>query len=105
MVKIVKHLKEKWNITSNRDFILIMLVFSLAGMAIGFIRKPIFHALGITVHTPIWIKVLIYLPLIPPIYQVNLLVFGFLLGQFDFFWEKEKRILKFLGKVFSFKRA
>ena len=81
--------------------ILIMLVFSLAGSFIGFERRPIFHALGITNHTHLWVKIVAYLPLIPPIYQLNLLFFGFLLGQFEFFWEKEKRLARFLMRFFS----
>ena len=97
--KWMNHLKQKWNITSNWNFFMIMVVFSLSGMAIGFIRRPIFHFLGITAQTPLWIKTLIYLPLIPPIYQVNLLVFGFLLGQFNFFWEKEKKLGRFFLRL------
>ena len=101
MIALFEKLKTKWNIKSNFDFILIMLVFSLAGMSIGFFRSPIFHFFGITPHTQWWIKVLVYLPLIPPIYQFNLLVYGFLFGQFDFFWEKEKRLGKFLWKAIT----
>ena len=101
--KFAEHLKEKWNVESNVDFILIMLVFSLAGMAISFVRPPIFHLLGITPQTPLWIKVAVYVPLIPPIYQMNLLVFGFFLGQFEFFWEKEKRIFRFLRRAVVFR--
>lgn len=91
----VTKLKNKWNITTNRDFILIMIVFSLAGMSIGFERKIVFHLFGID-KDPLWVKILVYVPLIVPIYQVNLLIFGFLLGQFKFFLEKEKRLIKFL---------
>ena len=93
---VFERLKIKWNITSNWDFFAIMIVFSLAGMAIPYFRKPIFHQLGITEHTHLWIKILAYIPLIPPVYQLNLLLFGFLFGQFDFFWEKEKRLGRFL---------
>jgi hypothetical protein len=97
----VVKLKEKWGIKSNFDFIMIMLSFSLAGSMISVCRPPIFHLLGITNTTPMWEKVLIYIPLIPPIYQVFLLVFGTILGQFNFFWEKEKKIGRFFVKAFS----
>ena len=103
--KFLEHLKQKWNIATDRDLWIIMLVFSLAGMSISFFRKPIFHWLHITDHTPLWIKILVYIPLIPPIYQINLLFYGFIFGQFDFFWEKEKRIGRFFLKLFSFKKA
>ena len=71
----VTKLKTKWNIATNKDFILIMIVFSLAGMAIGFQRQIVFHFFGID-HYPLWAKVLIYVPMIVPIYQINLLNFG-----------------------------
>ncbi len=102
---MLQKLKKKWNIESNRDFILIMIVFSLAGMSIGFFRRPVFHWLGITAHTPLWIKILAYIPLIPPIYQINLLFYGFLFGQFDFFWEKEKRLGRFLWQAITRQRT
>ena len=73
-----------------------MLTFSLAGMAVMPARKLIFHLVGITDHTPFWIKVLVYIPLIPPAYQIGLLFFGALLGQLPFFWEKEKKLMQFI---------
>ena len=83
------------------DFFMINVVFALAGMSIGFERKPIFDLLGITPETAFWIKVVVYIPLIIPLYQLNLIVFGFLLGQFDFFWEKEKKMGRFFVKLFT----
>lgn len=96
---IINYLKAKWNIERNWDFWAIMIVFSIAGSFIGFERQIVFHALGISDHTPIWKKILIYLPLIPPLYQINLLVFSLPLGQFPFFWEKEKRLGRFLRRA------
>ncbi len=102
-MKWAQKLKSKWNIQSNWDFWMIMLTFSLAGMSIVSIRKVIFPLLGIKAATPLWVKVLVYIPLFPPVYQLGLLFFGFILGQFPFFWEKEKRLVKFLMK--GFRRA
>lgn len=75
---------------------MIMLSFSLAGMFIMPVRKLIFHLVGITAKTPLWIKILVYLPLIPPAYYVGLMFFGTLLGQFNFFWEFLSGRLRFL---------
>ena len=88
----MERLKRKWNIKSDLDFWLIMIVFSLAGMSIVFVRKPLFVILGITAATPFWIKFFTWLAIVFPTYQINLLIFGFLLGQFEFFWEKEKSV-------------
>ena len=100
----VEKLKKKWGITSNLDFILIMLVFSLAGMSISFVRPLAFHILHLD-HAPLWVKILVYVPLIVPIYQCGLLVWGSLLGQFGFFWNWEKKWIGRLGKAFSRARA
>lgn len=93
-----EHLKHKWNIRSNWDVFVICIVFSLAGMMILHERRPVFYLLGITPETPMWIKVCVYIPIVIPLYQINLLVFGFLLGQFDFFWEKQKGLARFISK-------
>ena len=79
----VKKFKAKWNITSNKDFVLIMLAFSLAGFSIRFIRPIEFHVLHMT-DAPLWAKIAIYPFLLAPTYYAGLIVFGFLLGQFDF---------------------
>ena len=96
----MEKLKSKWDIRSNWDFWMIMLTFSLAGTSIMSIRNVIFPLLGIEAGTPLWVKILVYIPLFPPVYQLGLLFFGFILGQFPFFWEKEKRLAKFLMKRF-----
>ena len=101
MKKVIRHLKQKWGIQSNWDLLAIMTVFSLAGMMISVCRKPIFLSLGITPNKPFWLKACVYVPLIFPLYQMSLLVFGFLLGQFGFFWDKEKRLAKFLLQPFQ----
>ena len=101
MKKTFQKLKQKWGIKSNWDFLLINLVFAFAGMMIVHERPPIFHLIGITKETPLIIKILVYIPLIFPLYQLNLLIFGFCLGQFSFFWEKEKRMLRFISSKLS----
>lgn len=98
----ITKLKTKWNIHSNWDFWMIMIAFSLAGMGVTKIRPIVFHLLGIETDTALWIKVCVYIPLIFPLYQLLLLIFGTLLGQFSFFWEKEKQIIRFLGRKLGF---
>jgi len=100
----IVYLKKKWNINSNWDFILILVVFSIAGMSIVFVRKPLFHLVGITSVTPGWIRFLAWLSVVFPTYQINLIIFGFLLGQFNFFWEKEKQMGRFFLRLVSGKK-
>ena len=84
-------LKTKWDIKTDRDFWLIMLTYSLAGMTILPVKKVIFHLVGINDHTPFWIVALIYIILVPPAYQVGLIFFGTIFGQFNFVWAQAKK--------------
>ena len=95
---------QKWGVETHWEFFIICLTFSLAGMIIVFERKPLFHLLGID-HTPLWFKILVYVPLVCPIYQMNLLIFGFLFGQFPFFWEKEKKLGRLLLRAVRIRKA
>ena len=97
--KFIERMKKKYNVRTTFELFIIMAVFSLAGMAIVWVRKPIFHLLGITTTTPFILKFIAWLAVVFPTYQINLLIFGFLLGQFPFFWEREKKFLRFLRRV------
>lgn len=101
----VQKMMRKWNVSSVWDFLAIMIVFSLAGMSIVFVRKPLFVLLGITKETPFFIKFFTWLIIVFPTYQLGLLVFGFLLGQFKFFWEKEKQLGRMIKRLFTRKPA
>ena len=97
-MNIIQKLKTKWKITNNWDFILIMLVFSLAGLGVSFSRREIFILLGID-HASLGFKIGISLLLIVPLYQLSTLFFGFFLGQFNFFWERQKAIARALKRI------
>ncbi len=104
-INLVTKLKTKWGISRNLDFILIMLAFSFAGLAVSFSRRPICHFLGVDQKIALWIKILVNVPLFVLLYQVWLITFGCLLGQFTFFWEREKKLGRFLVKVFGRSRT
>jgi len=91
-----ERIKKKWNIQSDQDFWVIMVVFSLAGMTIMVVRKFLFPLVGITSQTPMWVKVAAYIPLAFIAYQIGLMFWGTVLGRFTFFWEYEKKIARFL---------
>lgn len=91
---------QRWGINSAFSFWMIMLAFSLAGSSIVWLRPPIFELLGITISGKPWYQATgIYLLFIFPTYQVMLLVFGTLLGQGRFFWAKEKKMLRGMGRL------
>jgi len=101
----IDYLKKKWSISSNWDFFLILVVFSIAGMSIVFVRKPLYHLLGITAETAGWIKFFAWISIVFPTYQINLLIFGFFLGQFNFFWKKGKQMGKFFLHLLPGKKS
>lgn len=96
-MKFIGKLKQKWGV-GNWDFVAIMIAFSLAGMSIVRFRKLILDAI-LPDDLPIWLYLIIYIPIAVPIYQILLLFYGTILGQFRFFWEKEKKILAFIGRM------
>lgn len=98
---MIRKLKKRWNIDSNLQAILIVAVFSLTGMATLWVRKAIWPFLGFDAHTALWIKVVLYVLIIFPVYQVLLLVIALILGQFRFFWAFEQKMLRRFGIRFG----
>jgi hypothetical protein len=79
----------------------ILCVFALTGFSAMYIKKPIFELLGITTETAWYWRTIVWLLTVLPAYQVLLLMYGFLLGQFDFFWAFEKRTFGRIFKLFK----
>jgi hypothetical protein len=96
----LEKLKQKWGLKSLIQVILILIVFSLTGMTVVLIRPAVFSWFGFNESTPFWLKTVTYILLIFPMYQILILVYGTLFGQFTFFWEKEKKLFKAISKPF-----
>ena len=98
MFSFFKKLKLKWNIQSNFQLFVILMVFAITGSSSLVVSKPILACLNITGETlnP-WIYKPLKLILIFPVYQVLILIFGALFGQFQFFWNFEKKMLYRMG--------
>ncbi|QXP53387.1 diacylglyceryl transferase [Cellulophaga sp. HaHa_2_95] len=105
----MKKLKERWGIESNFGIIMILLVFSITGSSALKIARPLLDYIGFTRDNfaDDWYFSILYwtvrILIIFPIYQVLLVVFGWLFGQFKFFWNFEKKMLSRLGLGFLFK--
>lgn len=94
---MIRNLKQRWNIQSNLRVVLILAVFALTGTAALWVRKAVWPLLGLNADTAIWIKVMMYVLIIFPAYQILLLVIALLLGQFRFFWAFEQKMLRRIG--------
>ncbi len=94
----MKKLKEKWNIQSNFQLVIIFIVFSITGALAVTIAKPILNMIGLdSNNTSLWIYVPLRIIIIFPLYQILIIVVGTIFGQFSFFWNFEKKMLKRLG--------
>jgi hypothetical protein len=88
-------LKSRWNVKSNWDIVVILLVFSLAGSTSLYIKQPVFLLFDIQKDLiPTFDFVLIYILVVNPSYLFLLLFWGFVLRKWEFFWTFEKRIFK-----------
>jgi hypothetical protein len=96
VIKLFNKLKARWGITSNWQILAIILVFSIAGPTVIYLRGLYFHFLGFDENTSMLTKTIAYLLFIFPAYQCLLLFYGFLLGQFKFFWKKEKALIRLI---------
>ncbi|WP_445457542.1 DUF6787 family protein [Flavobacterium sp. HNIBRBA15423] len=87
-------LKQRWNITSNWQLVIIFIVFAITGSTAAYLSKPVINYLGITKDSmSLWFYWPLRLILLFPIYQILLVFIGALFGQFSFFWEFEKKML------------
>lgn len=86
----LENLKKRWNAGSTLQVILILCTFALTGTTVVWISKPLLRSIFEPEAVPGWAR-LIYYILILPVYNLFLLAYGFLLGQFRFFWNFEKR--------------
>ena len=100
----MKKLKERWGIQSNGQLLIIFIVFAINGSLSAKISAYLMHVLGLTHDTLHWFfYYLILLVLVLPLYPFMLMGIGYLFGQFDFFFNFGKKMLKSIGLGFIFK--
>tara|TARA_A100001035_G_scaffold274529_1_gene266615 strand:+ start:622 stop:936 length:315 start_codon:yes stop_codon:yes gene_type:complete len=86
-------LKERWEITSNFQFFLIMLVFAITGSLSLIIADLLMPIIVGSKEIVSFFKIIIRVVFIFPIYQFIILIVAFCFGQFKFFWKFEKKML------------
>jgi hypothetical protein len=84
-------LKLRWNITSNFQVIVILVVFAITGSTTVYLKKLIFELINITPDTHLLLKIPLYILVVLIVYNILLLVIGSIFGQFRFFLEFEKK--------------
>ncbi|MTI22811.1 prolipoprotein diacylglyceryl transferase [Fulvivirga sp. RKSG066] len=91
-MKWFKKLEERWQV-SSWQVVIILIVFACTGFTIMFLKEPILDLI-IAEEERTWVFSVLYYLLILPVYNVVLLIYGLLFGQFKFFWAFEKRMFR-----------
>lgn len=95
----LEKLKTRWGLTSLHQVIVVLVVFACTGFTVLYIKQPLFWLLGVDAELAWGWRTLIYIFTILPAYQVLLLMYGFIFGQFRFFWEFEKKMFRRMGLI------
>lgn len=96
---IINKLKQRWGITTTFQIVLILIVFACTGMSVLYVEGLVHKLLGIPAGLDWYWRVALFMVLTLPLYNVLLLIFGFLFGQFGFFWNYEKQMLRRLRRL------
>lgn len=98
--KMIEKMKKRWGVESFGGLLLILFIFAITGITTLYVRKVVFEWLDISAATPLWIELIAWIVIVFPAYQLLFLLFGFILGQFEFVWNFEKKSLHRIKNLF-----
>jgi hypothetical protein len=93
-------LQTRWKVDSIWQVIVILAVFACTGFTVLLIKTPLFEYWFPLGEKPLWAS-LLYWILILPVYNIFLLLYGFLFGQFHFFWNFEKQFFSRFANIIN----
>jgi hypothetical protein len=95
----MEKLKQRWGLSSNWQIIAIIIVFSINGSLAVKVAGPVTNFFGLNAETtePYALYLVLRILLMFPIYQLTLPLVGWVFGQFNFFWNFEKKMLRRIG--------
>lgn len=102
---LIDKLKNRWGINSSWQILIVFIVFGLTGYSSLYVKQFFYYLFNITESDTFWLRALVWILLVFPAYQVLLLFFGTLFGQFKFFWKFEKKMLRRFGFEFEPSKA
>lgn len=100
----MKKLKTRWEIETNWQLFVILLVFAITGSTAAKMAEPLTDFVGVNREMGDFIYWSTRIFIIFPIYQVLLVFFGWLFGEYKFFWKFEKKMLKSMKLGFLLKK-
>jgi hypothetical protein len=102
----INKLMQRWKIESASQAVIILVVFACTGFSVMFLKGPITDWVFTEPDSDKRLFSILYWIFILPIYNILLLIYGFIFGQFQFFWEFEKRFFRrILGRREGKKRS
>ncbi len=90
-MNFLEKLQKRWQLENLFQVVVVLIVFALTGFTVMFIKQPVLEWMGTDPQYSTLITILYYI-FILPVYNVILLFYGFVFGQFHFFWGFEKRM-------------
>ncbi len=97
----IKKLQARWGLKNVFQVVIILIVFACTGMTSLYVKEALYWIAGITPETTSWIRITYRIFATFVAYQVLLLAYGWIFGQFHFFWNFEKKILRRFGIKFD----
>jgi len=95
---LFKKLENRWIVKQRWEIIRIFLVFAVTGSSSVFVVRPLLNnILNLKEYLNSTIYFFVYTIIVLVFYQVLLVTFGWLFGQFEFFWNFEKKMLRRFG--------
>ena len=95
---LFKKLEKKWVLTYKWEMIRVFIVFAITGSSSVIIGRPFIKLIGITkdnLNPVVYWILFVFITML--FYQILLVLFGWLFGQFQFFWNFEKKMLRRFG--------
>lgn len=98
-------LYKRWGVTYRWELIAIFLVFAVTGSSAGRLSDPLMEIIGLDKEIVSgWIYWPVRILLIFPIYQVLLVILGWIFGQYNFFKLFAKKMVSRMGFGFLFSK-
>ena len=91
---MIKWLRQHWKV-KNKDLVLILFTFAITGSLTAYLSRKVTQWFYFENYSAAWWASKVIVIFFG--YQVIILLIGFCLGQFSFFWSYEKKILRRFG--------
>ncbi len=97
-VWIIVKLAAKWTVTYRFEMIAIFIVFAFTGSSAALISRPFMSFIGLTTENfQAWLYWILFTFGGIIFYQIFLVFYAFIFGQFKFFWAFQKKMLQRIG--------